>query len=76
MKISKEHFVQLKNAVESSPVYPDLMDYRARGLSDMRYRWDCVWSVSASLREWFGQVYQYANDEHIDTALRRITGTK
>lgn len=76
MKITNEHFLELKIAVESSPVYPELMDYRARGLSDMRYRWDCVWAVHSSLKQWFDQVYQYANDDHIDTALRRITGTK
>lgn len=32
---------RLRNMVESSPVFPELMDYRARGLSDQRYRWAC-----------------------------------
>lgn len=76
MKMTAEHYAILKNAVESSPVYPQLLDYRERGLSDMRYRWDCVWSVRSSLKEWFDDVYQYANYNHIDTALRKITETK
>jgi hypothetical protein len=76
MKMTVEDYAILKNAVESSPVYPQLLDYRDRGLSDKRYRWDCVWSVHSSLKEWFDNVYQYANDDHIDTALRKITETK
>jgi len=75
MKITVEHYDALRIAIESSPVYPRLLDYRARGLSDKRYRWDCIWAVHNGLRSWFGEVYQYANDDHIDTALRKITGT-
>ena len=76
MKITARHYDVLRTAIESSPVYGALLDYRAQGLSDTRYRWDCLWAVHNSLREWFDQVYQYANDGHIDTALRKITGTK
>lgn len=77
MKINGELFEQLKSMVEGSPVYPDLMDYREKGLSDRRYRWDCLWAINSKDRtEWFDQVYKFANDDHVDTALRKITGTK
>lgn len=76
MKIKPEHYNHLKNMVTSSRVFPELMDYRERGLSDMRYRWDCLWSINyADRATWFDEVYEYANDEHIDTALRKITNT-
>ena len=76
MKIRGQDFAQLLDMVRSSPVYPELMDYREKGLSDQRYRWDCLWSINIKDRtEWFDRVYEYANDDHVDTALREITGT-
>lgn len=77
MKIKGELFERLRNMVESSPLFPDLLEYRDRGLSDMRYRWDCLWAINSHDRgEWFAEVYQFANDDHVDTALRKITGTR
>jgi hypothetical protein len=38
---------------------------------DMRLRWDCLWS-SVPSRWVCDNIYPYANDEHLDTALRRI----
>jgi hypothetical protein len=77
MKITKQDYAELKNAIESSPIFPRLMEYREKGLSDKRYRWDCLWSINREFRSgWFDRVYQYADDTHVDTALRKITNTK
>lgn len=45
--------------------------YIANGLSDKRYRWDLCYH--AGLTPWIcDTIYPYANDTHIDTALRAI----
>ena len=43
-------------------------------LSPMRYRWDLTYA--AGLTKWIcDNLYSYLNDDHIDTALRKITKT-
>ena len=77
MKITKTHYEELRALIEKSPVFRRHSDYRALDLSDMRWRWDCLWSTEKTKRhELVKRIYVYANDTHIDTALRRITGTK
>lgn len=68
MKLTFEH----RNALESAIRPLDTAERRARyaGLSDKRYRWDLLWAAKQS--ELVGQIYKYANDDHIDTVLRRI----
>lgn len=45
--------------------------YRAAGLTERRFLWDCLWSVPHETRApWFGKVYAFANDDHITTALK------
>lgn len=76
MKMKTEHYSQLKAMVESSRQFDNLMEYTSNGLSNMRYRWDCVWSIDSNIRRpLFDELYKYLNDDHIDTALRRITNT-
>lgn len=72
MKIKPEHFAEIKAAILRDAAAPYLRDYLARGLTEKRWRWDLLnRSVSAA---WIcANVYPYANDEHIDTALRAIT---
>lgn len=51
---------------------------RADKVKDLnkRFRWDLLWMADGvRRREWIGRVYQYANDEHIDTALRSLIPT-
>ena len=39
-----------------------------------RFRWDLLYSTPYVDRApWFDAVYKYANDDHIDTVLRKIT---
>ena len=71
MKITQQHFAHIAAALDS--IKPRIVaaapEYRAAGLSDMRLRWDCA--RAAGLISWLcDNVYSYANDDHIDTALR------
>lgn len=54
--------------------------YRKEGLSEMRYRWDILWKTGLKIGKSVGtpgdlNLYDYCNDDHIDSALRQITGT-
>jgi hypothetical protein len=72
MKIKPEHFAYMKSAILANPYAPTLPEYLAQGLSEKCWRWELC--HMAGLTPWIcANVYPYANDEHIDTALRAIT---
>lgn len=75
MKITKEHYAYIKRAIECALVDKPLdaleARYRLEGLSPLRYRFDCLYA--ARLSTWLcDNVYAYADDTHIDTALRAV----
>jgi hypothetical protein len=79
MKMLPEHFDQLKTMiVEKVENLGDLQPFFHRyeqngGNWKMRFRWDMLYAIPYELRrDWFDEVYKYANDDHIDTALRNI----
>jgi len=82
MKMTQQHYDQLSAAIncakDSAPY--SLEQYREKGLSDERYRWDLLWTAQmdgVSGNSWVCKnLYPYLNDDHIDTALRQITATK
>jgi len=76
MKMLPEHYEYLKREVEANlTVVPPLEEYQKAGMSAKRWRWDIMWAAKVS--NWVGQnLYSYLNDDHIDTALKKITGTK
>ena len=88
MKIKPEHYTQLENAinrVRNELPHSKLEEYLEAGNTAKRYRWDLLWYASrAGFIRIVGRamggvdcpIYEYANDDHIDTALRKITGTK
>lgn len=44
----------------------------SQGLPPMRFRWDMLFAVPYDVRtEWLDIIYQYANDDHIDIALKK-----
>lgn len=48
-------------------------EYMKQGLSEMRFRWDTFWGIPIERRvPWANKVYKYLNDNHIDTALKRV----
>lgn len=77
MKIKPEHYNHLQN--EFKKIDPARIaahreslqtDPRVKDL-EKRLRWDCLWSVGLS-RYLSDNIYSYANDDHIDTALKKI----
>jgi hypothetical protein len=71
MKMTKEHFAYIRTAICRDGFAPTLPDYKARGLSAKRYRWDMLYR--AGLSKWIcDNLYPYLNDEHIDTAMRSL----
>ncbi len=87
MKITTEHYNDLASKLAQvitgelvsprmahQPI-PLLYEYLDAGMSAMRWRWDLLYY--GGLSNWIGEtLYSYLNDDHIDTAMRKITGTK
>lgn len=76
MKILPKDYLYMRDALKRNA---DLIPaFKAKIAQDprvkdaaMRLRWDLAWY--SDLGQFFNAVlYKYANDEHIDTALRRI----
>ncbi|HBG47609.1 MAG TPA: hypothetical protein DDW94_11575 [Deltaproteobacteria bacterium] len=81
LKIKPEDYRILKAAVEKvARENPGMRrEYRENGLSEMRYRWDLLWKAGLRIGCSIGtpgdlNLYDYMNDEHIDSALRHIVG--
>lgn len=76
MKIKPEHYKVMRD--EIAKLVPKFEKHRSYLKTDnrvqdidKRMRWDALWATG--LNGWLCQnVYLYANDEHIDTALRSI----
>lgn len=80
MKMQQQHYDRLKQLIEqvlkdSSHTMQELREwYEKKGQTAQRFRWDLLWAIPQVNRQpWFDEVYQYLNDDHIDTALRKIT---
>ena len=80
MKITQEDYTKLNelcNEVLNKTCYTK-QDYIDKNLSMMRYRWDIFNSIPLTMdnRTFLGRLYNYLNDDNIDSALRKITDTK
>ena len=76
MKIKQEHYDYIKKSMMSNSRAPLLQDYLKAGLTEKRWRWDWVY-LTEGLSKWICEnIYPYANDDHLDTALRKITRGK
>lgn len=73
MKMTTEDYEELKLAIiDTLNQNPNMRaEYVKRGLSSMRYRWDVLWLSGVKITKY----YTYLNDDHIDTALRRMLGS-
>ena len=82
MKITPEHYRTLSHAIYRSQQGLETLDeyVNQHGLTAKRWRWDLLWRAKrvGYLPDRFIEdtLYSYANDDHIDTALRHITATK
>jgi len=86
MKIKPEHYAIIQKAISdaltSNPTVA--IEYQAAGFTPMRLRWDMLWQSGVKVGDSVGMtcppdmdpakfvpLYDYANDDHIDTALRK-----
>lgn len=78
MKMRKDHFETLKKHVlETLEKYPNAkQEYADAEYSPKRFRWDALHATRINGErscKWIcSNLYYYLNDDHIDTALRRI----
>lgn len=80
MKLKQEHQEQLQSMIEKkldslegplSDYYPKYMKYGV--LNESKFRWALLYScVGPELSNWFREVYVYANDNNIHTALKKV----
>ena len=85
MKLTIAHQEKLKELIDDRVSYirakqwsddltPFFEAYRKKGGDwEKRFMWDMLYSAPYKLREqWFDEVYEYANDDHIYTVLKRV----
>ena len=79
MKVTKGDYAELRRAIMPSmmmiEVGPARVTYDQEGLSPERRRWDAFWNGTALAeggRDLRSRIISAYNDDHIDTALRRI----
>lgn len=77
MKIKAEHLDKLVEILDQAQhkstrtMKEHAEIYLEQGLTQKRFLWDWLWSAPAEdRRDWFRAVYEYADDRHIDTAIR------
>jgi len=83
MKMTKEHYNILKNAIKAIGI--DKIKLHKKDLPfmtpapkdlDKRVRWDCLHATKIKIGDGIGMdglpLYAYLHDDHIDTALRHI----
>jgi hypothetical protein len=81
MKITPDHYRTLCYAIYRSQQGMETREeyVNQHGLTDKRWRWDLLWRAKrvGYLPDRFIEdtLYGYCDDTHIDTALKRITGT-
>lgn len=80
MKITPANYKTLCYAIyRAQQGMETLQEYLQHGLTPKRWRWDLLWRAErlGFLPDRFviDTLYAYVDDDHIDTALRRITST-
>lgn len=83
MKISKQDYINLKEAIINVVVdrtYRVISEHKIKLRSDervqninKRFRFDLLWAIPGEERiKIMDNIYKYANDDHLDTALKHI----
>jgi len=82
MKITKEHYTTLKAAILALPTQQVLTHYKelkAAGHTDRRFYFDVLYAADKEFKQHseaktslITEIYKYANDDHLYTALKRI----
>jgi hypothetical protein len=83
MKITADDYAVLQGAIKRTIDRTGLSldNYTSLGLTAKRYRWDLLEKSNIKIGDGIDivgdvNIYAYANNTHIDTALRNITKTK
>ena len=79
MKITDQDYNHLTELVNQylSDKLDTKQQYLNQGLSMMRYRWDVYRFALQKYDQFFyKKLYEYLDDNNIDSALRKITNTK
>jgi hypothetical protein len=73
MKMTSTDYEELKlEIIDTLNENPNMRaEYEKLGLTNKRYRWDLLWLSGVDVTKY----YHYLNDDHIDTALRRLLGS-
>ena len=78
MKVKQEHLVILKKAFTDiftvDQLAAHMEAYKADGLTERRARFDAFWAVnrrSQECKDVVRAIYEYANDDHLYTALKQ-----
>jgi len=83
LKITPEDYAILESAIKRTMTRTGLIldNYTSLGLTAKRYRWDMLEQSGIKIGDGINidgdvNIYAYANKNHLDTALRKITRTK
>ena len=76
MKIKRQDYNMMKEMILSHNTPERIREmqeeYKKAGASDVRFRWDLWNRVVGSLHLVCSVLYEYLNDDHIDSALKHI----
>ena len=81
MKMKKSHYIRLEQEINLIlDRYPGAYKtYQQKGLTNTRFNWDLFWMTTKKAKAlqygiWNYNDLDYLQDEHINTALQKITG--
>ena len=78
MKMTTEHFAILEAAMNKSMQDGAMLPFDTSEWTNKRFRWQWLYETKIDGQRcsaWIcDHLYSYLNDDHIDTALRRIAG--
>ena len=72
MKMMHHHYTLLEHDIAQLPLCEIMRECAERGYSDMAARWEVFHQANMAADYFFGRLHDYLNDNHIDTALRKI----
>lgn len=75
LKLTPAHIAELRTKLAPFLTKDTAEVYHDAGLSEMRHRWDSLWSAckhTPELNETIREIYGYADDTHLDSVLRLL----
>lgn len=72
MKITPDHLKHMSEQIKPLDTAELRAQYQGQGLTPRRYRWDLTYSAPGMTKWICDTIYPYADDTHLDTALRAI----